>query len=78
MLASYPKSGNTWLRAFIESLRAGGREIDINANMAGICPAADRAIFDRHADAKSADLSLGEIIAARPEVWRRGRGRAGH
>ena len=32
VLSSYPKSGNTWLRAVIESLRTGGATIDINAN----------------------------------------------
>jgi len=71
VLSSYPKSGNTWLRAFIESLRRDGGAVDINANMARICPAADRHMFDCRLGIKSAQLSLGEVIAARPDVWRR-------
>jgi hypothetical protein len=29
-VASYPKSGNTWMRAALTSLRRGGASIDIN------------------------------------------------
>jgi hypothetical protein len=71
VLASYPKSGNTWLRAFIDSLRSGAQDVNINGNMAGICPAADRAMFDQCTQLKSADLGLGEIVWTRPDVWRR-------
>jgi hypothetical protein len=71
VLASYPKSGNTWLRAFLESVRSGGNGVDINMNMAGVCAAADRAVFDSQAERKSADLRLGEIMAERPDIWRR-------
>ena len=38
-LASYPKSGNTWLRVFLASL-ISGRPVDINA-MSGPGPSAD-------------------------------------
>ena len=32
-LASYPKSGNTWLRAFVASLLYGGNKKEVLKNM---------------------------------------------
>lgn len=67
-LASYPKSGNTWLRFFLESLKTGGSEIDINrANLCG--HAASREAFDRIFDIASADLTGDEITNARPALY---------
>jgi hypothetical protein len=67
-LASYPKSGNTWLRLFLESLAAGGIRPDINkANMCS--HAASREIFDRIFDVSSSDLTQDEITDARPPMY---------
>src|ERR1700761_7559616 len=69
VLASYPKSGSTWLRAAFESLRNGGASIDINHNPAGTVAAADRALFDRVTGMRAADLSVRDIVRSRPHVW---------
>ncbi|PPD20419.1 MAG: sulfotransferase [Methylobacter sp.] len=67
-IASYPKSGNTWLRLFLESLAAGGKPVDINA--LSICGnAAVRDAFDRILDMASADLTDDEITCARPRQY---------
>lgn len=67
-LASYPKSGNTWLRIFLQSLAAGGKEIDINA--LGLSNnVANRACFDRTLDIESSDLTDDEIARARPAQY---------
>lgn len=65
-LASYPKSGNTWLRLFLESLAVGGKTVDINARSASGRHAALRSEFDRILDIESADLTDDEIARARP------------
>jgi hypothetical protein len=70
VLASYPKSGSTWLRAVLHSLRDGGATVDINRNLAGVVAAADRHIFDRVMGLSASDLSATEIAWARPHVWR--------
>lgn len=36
LIASYPTSGNTWLRAFLASYPRGGQPIDLNAYLARI------------------------------------------
>jgi aryl sulfotransferase len=64
-LASYPKSGNTWLRLFLESLSVGGKTVDIN-NLKFRGYAASRTHFDRTLDIESADLTYDEITTARP------------
>lgn len=67
-IASYPKSGNTWLRLFLESLASGGKPVDINA--LSRCPnVAARAAFDRILDMASADLTDDEITCARPRQY---------
>lgn len=67
-IASYPKSGNTWLRLFLESLAAGGKPVDINA--LSICNgAAVRDAFDLILDMASADLTDDEITCARPRQY---------
>ncbi len=68
-LASYPKSGNTWMRAFITNLR---NETDdpasINAlGTSGI--ASDRALLDAFLGFETADLTTSEIARIRPEVF---------
>ncbi|CAA7615396.1 Sulfotransferase [Candidatus Terasakiella magnetica] len=70
-LASYPKSGNTWMRLALSSLRSGGGAVDINRfRVADETIAADRGAFDLALDVESSDLSEAEILAARPAAFR--------
>jgi hypothetical protein len=67
-LASYPKSGNTWLRAILASL-ISGKPVDINA-MAFLGPhAASRSRFDRALGVDSASLSEEQELNLRPRVY---------
>jgi hypothetical protein len=67
-LASYPKSGNTWFRAFLANfLRDGDRPVNINH--LGIWTASERWSFDEALGYDSSDLSFDEIDALRPEVY---------
>ena len=67
-LASYPKSGNTWLRAVLASL-ISGKPSDINA-MAFLGPhAASRSRFDRTLGLDSASLSHEQELTLRPRVY---------
>jgi len=69
-LASYPKSGNTWTRAFIASLRhEEPEEVDINALHTGAI-ASDRGWIDEVLGCDSADLDHDEIDLLRPAVYR--------
>jgi hypothetical protein len=69
-LASYPKSGNTWLRAFLTNfLGADARPIDINRLTAGI--ASNRRVFDETLGVESSDMTRDEIARRRPECYRR-------
>src|SRR6266404_570942 len=67
-LASYPKSGNTWLRAILASL-ISGKPVDINA-MAFLGPhAASRSRFDHALGVDSASLSDEQELNLRPRVY---------
>ena len=70
-LASYPKSGNTWLRAFIDSL-VSGEAADINklTLVSGI--SSNRLAFDETLGIAAADLSVEQQTNLRPrayEIW---------
>jgi aryl sulfotransferase len=67
-LASYPKSGNTWLRAFVATL-VSGKPVDINnmAFLGGI--ASDRFAFDEALGIAAADLSADQQTNLRPRVY---------
>ena len=70
-LASYPKSGNTWLRIFLASLVSGGAA-DINDLSVLGRHAAGRAGFDDALGIAGADLTLQQQADLRPrayEVW---------
>jgi hypothetical protein len=70
-LASYPKSGNTWTRAFL-SHYLGPDEAgpaDINALTTGPL-AGDRALFDECVGVEAACLLPDEVLALRPRVYR--------
>lgn len=70
-LASYPKSGNTWFRAFLSALLHPGQPgIDIN-NLNDTTMASSRQLFDEMAGVPSADLTPAEIDRLRPLVYRR-------
>lgn len=69
-LASYPKSGNTWLRAFICNLRAD-RESPLGINeLDSDRIASDRRWIDETLGFSSADLTWDEIEMLRPAVYR--------
>ena len=68
-LASYPKSGNTWFRAFLTQLMQPDIELDIN-NMAGGPIASSREVFDEVSGIASSDLAREEIENLRPDVYR--------
>lgn len=68
-LASYPKSGNTWLRIFLANLRAGeAKEADINS--LDTLHLAAREVVDRQLGWESADFSVAELEALRWPVQR--------
>lgn len=67
-LASYPKSGNTWLRALLtNALGLSDRPADINA-LLGV-PSASRKLFDEWCGVKSSDLLPDEVERLRPRIY---------
>ena len=67
-LASYPKSGNTWFRAFLTALLNDG-ELDINEMKTdGIF--SSRAIFDDFTDLDSTELYHEEVKNSQPDIFR--------
>lgn len=68
-LASYPKSGNTWVRAFLTNYLAdGAAPASINALAGHI--ASDRHTFDEMTGVESSDLSADEAARYRPAAYR--------
>ena len=65
-LASYPKSGNTWLRA-VYTAWSGQKSPELN-DLAGGLIAAARPLFDDTLGIASSDLTHEEIDALRPRV----------
>ena len=69
-LASYPKSGNTWLRIFLENIRSGSK-LPVNINELKLTRiASSRTLFDRFSCLSSSDLTEKEIERFRPQVYR--------
>jgi aryl sulfotransferase len=69
-LASFPKSGNTWLRVLLTNyLRDAGEPADIN-NLIGGPIAGARECFDQWAGVESSALDPGIVDRLRPEVYR--------
>jgi len=68
-IASYPKSGNTWMRAALTSLRHGGGAVDIN-RLDGERIASSRALFDHYTSVEASSLTDAEILRLRPAVYR--------
>lgn len=70
-LASYLKSGNTWMRLALASAREGGGAVDINRfGGAEDTISASRRHFDSVLDIDSADLTASEVQAARAAAYR--------
>lgn len=68
-LASYPKSGNTWFRAFLTALLdPEGNIPDIN-NLSLTTIASSRQFFDKFVGVASSDLTTEEIDYLRPMVY---------
>jgi hypothetical protein len=68
-LASYPKSGNTWLRVFLANLRDGSDEaVDIN-QLKGPSIATARGLFDDAIGLEASDLTHDEIDALRRDAY---------
>lgn len=70
-LASYPKSGNTWLRLALHSLLAPRNPIDFRQPITFAPVATSREEFESALGIQSADLTNDEIERLRPTVWRR-------
>lgn len=69
-LASYPKSGNTWFRAFLANLDADADQpVDINALNTGLI-ASSRQWLDAVLGFDSSELTFDEVEALRPQVYR--------
>jgi hypothetical protein len=69
-LASYPKSGNTWFRAFLTALlHPDDPAVEIN-NLYPTAIASSRQLFDELTGVSSADLGPDEIDRLRPRVYR--------
>lgn len=68
-LASYPKSGNTWLRLALGSLARGGQAPDFAVADRFGPVASDRAAFDLLLDVDSADLTADEAESLRPRLY---------
>lgn len=69
-LASYPKSGNTWMRIGLITLRDGGETLDLDrmTNNIGVFLAM-RHRLDMALDIDSSDLSAEEIELLRPRIY---------
>ncbi len=68
-LASYPKSGNTWMRIFLTNyLQNGEQPADIN-HLDGGPIASARGIFDDLVGVEASDLTLDEQEFLRPRVY---------
>jgi len=69
-LASYPKSGNTWMRIALAALRSGEASFDLArmTNNVGVFLAM-RHRFDMALDIDSSDLSVAEADLLRPKIY---------
>lgn len=68
-IASYPKSGNTWVRAFLSNYLADGESpASINDLVGRI--ASDRRTFDEVTGVEASELTAAEIARYRAEAYR--------
>ena len=68
-LASWPKSGNTWLRIFLANFLSGG-SVPVDINELDIHAASTRERFDQALGIESSDLTPDEIQCYRPAAYR--------
>ena len=70
-LASYPKSGNTWVRILLANYLSNGTEpVDINGLDDGVI-ASHRSAFEEYVGVEASDLTLAEIHRFRPDIYAR-------
>ncbi len=70
-LPSYPKSGNTWFRIFLNNLLSNKDEpADINNMDVNTPIASARGLFDEWVGYDSSDLTMDEIDNLRPDLYR--------
>ncbi|PPT99675.1 sulfotransferase domain-containing protein [Xanthomonas arboricola] len=69
-LASYPKSGNTWVRCLISSLQTGAAEVDLDRLGKSLPPAASRDWLEQFVDVDSSDLTSSELHLLRNSAYR--------
>ncbi|MBN33946.1 MAG: sulfotransferase [Rhodospirillaceae bacterium] len=68
-LASFPKSGNTWMRAFLHNLiHDRGGSLDVNAISATALLDAGKRYYTPFTDKDPGELSREEVAALRPKV----------
>lgn len=68
-LASYPKSGNTWIRAFLANLIANRQAPLPLAELPQYCEDESRAdLYRAHSGRAASELDIDEICALRPQV----------
>jgi len=71
LIASYPKSGNTWTRlVFDYLLRGGTKELSINELGGAVHGRARRSMFDVYSPVSSSDLTFEEIESVLPDMFR--------
>ena len=68
-LASYPKSGNTWLRLALHSLSRGGTPPDFAGPVDFASIASARSVYDACLDVESSDLTQEETANLRPRLY---------
>ncbi|MBR9831836.1 sulfotransferase domain-containing protein [bacterium] len=68
-LASYPKSGNTWLRSILVHLLQPAQKDDRLDYLKHIRYVSDRRLFDEYSGIDSSDLCDEEISLLRPKVY---------
>lgn len=68
-LASYPKSGNTWLRLALSSVQNDGAAIDFTDQNSFAHITANRRLFDSLLGVESSDLTQEEIQCLRPRTY---------
>jgi hypothetical protein len=69
-LASYPKSGNTWTRAFLTHLlQEEDKDFNIN-NLIGGPIASSRSLVEEYIGMESTDFTINELEELRPESFR--------
>lgn len=67
-LASYPKSGNTWVRVALCSMQSGGKQIDLGGIARFAVMPTTRRQFDRLLEVDAGELSQEELEVLRPAL----------